>query len=490
MHKLFSLPFIGACLVSSFVLSCVSSRTAEENKARAPQALGQITDEEQIRFENSFKATMSATGNTLEEQENTRVRQVEQYFQRQLTYFQLGQGLVSSFDENLEILYQQKVKHLDTEQSSVELDKNRVQLHLAWQLSEGNLHETQYIYERLLSEAHNSSSPLQASAQKALGKINQFFDATWKQGDQWAALSLGQDFESINQKFIQQKPDAKLPKFRNLFQLNGQERDAAYKHHLKNFKKSWRKNLDKDLIERLEARWKEHLSRAPERNTQSDTLYPDSGPNGNITGSHFSPGVWAITLDDGPHPAYTEGMIEAIQSAGLRATFFWLSQNLKLYPALIEKAKEVGFRRGSHYYTHANLPTLQEAGLVHEIDDAGDVFTAKVGERASFFRCPYGACGSNGSRIRQKIAARNMMHVFWNVDSLDWQDKNPASIFARVKKQMEVNGHGIILFHDIHPQSVEAMKLVVAYINSKPDLKTYTMDEIMKLETGADYHSP
>ena len=42
----------------------------------------------------------------------------------------------------------------------------------------------------------------------------------------------------------------------------------------------------------------------------------------------------------------------------------------------------------------------------------------------------------------------------------------------------------------IPAQSVEAMKLVVAYIKSKPELKTYTMDEIMKLETGEDYHSP
>ncbi len=54
-----------------------------------------------------------------------------------------------------------------------------------------------------------------------------------------------------------------------------------------------------------------------------------------------------------------------------------------------------------------------------------------------------------------------MIHVFWNVDSLDWQDKDPASILARVKKLMAAEKRGIILMHDIHPQTVEAVKLLL-----------------------------
>ena len=56
-----------------------------------------------------------------------------------------------------------------------------------------------------------------------------------------------------------------------------------------------------------------------------------------------------------------------------------------------------------------------------------------------------------------------MIHVFWNVDSLDWKDKNPETILARVKKAMAAEKKGIILFHDIHPQSVEASKLVLKW---------------------------
>src|SRR5205085_756881 len=111
-----------------------------------------------------------------------------------------------------------------------------------------------------------------------------------------------------------------------------------------------------------------------DRAPQTDTLYPDAGGAGNITGNRFNPGVWALTLDDGPHPTHTQGMISAIQGVGLHATFFWLSKNIQAYPTLVQRAAEAGFRRGSHSFSHANLPTLNDAGLKHEIDEAGDVF--------------------------------------------------------------------------------------------------------------------
>jgi peptidoglycan/xylan/chitin deacetylase (PgdA/CDA1 family) len=174
----------------------------------------------------------------------------------------------------------------------------------------------------------------------------------------------------------------------------------------------------------------------------------------------------------------------------MKGHFFWLSQNMKLYPELIQSAENAGFRRSSHSFTHANLPKLSEAGLTHEIDDAADVFEELVGQRPTFFRCPYGACAGNGSRIRQHIANQKMIHVAWNVDSLDWQDKNPYTIFERVKKQMEIQGRGIVLFHDIHPQSVEALKMVMAYIKNKKDWQVVTLDEAVKAETGRDYPSP
>ncbi|MBL7669830.1 MAG: polysaccharide deacetylase family protein [Bdellovibrionaceae bacterium] len=208
-----------------------------------------------------------------------------------------------------------------------------------------------------------------------------------------------------------------------------------------------------------------------------------------MTGNRFDKGFWAITLDDGPHATHTAGMINTIQGAGMKATFFWLSQNLTKYPSLVSQAGMADFDRASHSFTHANLPKLGPVGLKHEIDDAVHAFTKEVGSPPTFFRCPYGACGGNNSQIRTMIANKNMMHVFWNVDSLDWQDQNPQTIFERTKKQIDILGRGIILLHDIHPQSVEAMKLIVPYLK-KIKAQVKTLSEMMLIETGKVYPSP
>jgi peptidoglycan/xylan/chitin deacetylase (PgdA/CDA1 family) len=140
---------------------------------------------------------------------------------------------------------------------------------------------------------------------------------------------------------------------------------------------------------------------------------------------------------------------------------------------------------------------LNQADLNHEIIDAYNGFADVVGEPPTLFRCPYGACGGANSKIRQMIADKHMMHVFWNVDSLDWQDLDPNSILARVQKQMETLGRGIVLFHDIHPQSVKAVQLLVNWLHTeKTTWKLLTIEDMIRHETAdskspsKNYHSP
>jgi len=73
-----------------------------------------------------------------------------------------------------------------------------------------------------------------------------------------------------------------------------------------------------------------------------------------------------------------------------------------------------------------------------------------------------------------------MLHVFWNVDTLDWQDKNPQSIFNRAVKQMSgtKNNAGVILFHDIHRQTVTASALLMDHLK-KTNAKVCTVQGII-----------
>jgi len=60
------------------------------------------------------------------------------------------------------------------------------------------------------------------------------------------------------------------------------------------------------------------------------------------------------------------------------------------------------------------------------------------------------------------LVEKHFYHVMWNIDSLDWNDHSPATIEDRVFDQLTTEGrHGIILMHDIHPQTIEAIKTIL-----------------------------
>lgn len=203
------------------------------------------------------------------------------------------------------------------------------------------------------------------------------------------------------------------------------------------------------------------------RGTSSDVIYPAAGPNGNITGRSFPANTWSLTYDDGPAKT-TDQVLTNLVERKIPATFFVLAKQVEAYPTMAKKLKDAGMDMASHSYTHAQLTKVGPIQLEKEIGTSKKVIEEKLGTTVKLFRLPYGA-GVSVSTVRAKIAAHNMVHVFWTVDTLDWQDKNPQSILARTLKQMNASAKnsGIVLFHDIHPQSVVASTLLMDHFNKQ-----------------------
>lgn len=201
----------------------------------------------------------------------------------------------------------------------------------------------------------------------------------------------------------------------------------------------------------------------------------------NHTGRSFKAGDWALTYDDGPRTSTTNQILNILEDKGWHATFFWQAKNALAQEnrSVIGKAKKLGMSLASHSYTHADLGK-SSSNLQKEIVDAKRVLESIYGTQVNFFRLPYGS-GTRSSRVKNVITSLNMEHFFWNVDSLDWQDPSPRSIYNRIVKQMKVQGRGIILVHDIHQKTVEVTKLMAK--NLKNDVGGI---RIIKLEDGAD----
>ncbi len=236
-------------------------------------------------------------------------------------------------------------------------------------------------------------------------------------------------------------------------------------------------------------------------------IYPDEDPSrngpGNIFGTNFPMGVWALTFDDGPISPRTSEVLKNLSHHKMQATFFVLSQQISredckgisprimkdrpqtVYPALarLELSDKHAVESHSYYHSQSSKATSEE--LKCEIVVAADKLGEVVGPRPEFFRLPYGE-GVSVRRVRKVIADAGMVHVYWSVDTLDWNDKDPDSIFRRTITQMK-SGKGIILFHDVHAQSVIASEKVMAYLKDPANrLRAVTIPDIVRELNGVE----
>ena len=216
-----------------------------------------------------------------------------------------------------------------------------------------------------------------------------------------------------------------------------------------------------DLSEEIEDQAAQIEEEANERIPQSVIKFaPGVGRSGSLVGTEFPANTWAITFDDGPHATRTLAVLKTLKEYNVPGAFFEMANAVRALPSISKQVIAEHHVIANHTIDHPQLTKLSRAGIEKQIITTSDVIEKTVGVRPTFMRCPYGA-GLNNPTIRDVIAKENMIHVFWNVDTLDWQDKNPTSILNRAMKQMIANKKGIVLFHDIHAQSVQAIALLL-----------------------------
>jgi peptidoglycan/xylan/chitin deacetylase (PgdA/CDA1 family)/uncharacterized caspase-like protein len=192
------------------------------------------------------------------------------------------------------------------------------------------------------------------------------------------------------------------------------------------------------------------------------------GAGREIFGNDFAPKTVALTFDDGPHPKYTEQVLALLRKYGLRACFFELGVNLGTVDGsdvklnrtaeIAKKVLEAGHVIANHSYSHPVLPKLPEAARDSEIDRTTLLLEKVAGHKPDLFRAPYGA---RNKEILDRVTSEGLRSMMWTIDSLDWADPIPESIAMRVLHALTQKQKGIILFHDIHKQSVAALPSVI-----------------------------
>lgn len=178
----------------------------------------------------------------------------------------------------------------------------------------------------------------------------------------------------------------------------------------------------------------------------------------------------AITFDDGPHPQYTEQLLDGLKERGVKATFFVTGEHAELHPDIIERMNEEGHLIGNHTYSHIQLNTGNRDEFKKQLIRTNEIISEITGKEVLYVRPPYGTWDK---KFETEL---NMFPVLWTVDPRDWCSDNATCIADKVVAKAGEND--IILLHDYYETSVTAALKIVDKLQEE-GYEFVTVEEIL-----------
>ncbi len=187
----------------------------------------------------------------------------------------------------------------------------------------------------------------------------------------------------------------------------------------------------------------------------------------------------ALTFDDGPHPYYTEQILDILDEYGIKATFFVVGENVQLYPELVKREIEAGHEVGNHTYSHPHMRNLSEKALSEELQKTEQVLEELCDYRPRLFRPPEGFCCN---AVQNCAKTMSYQLLLWDIDTTDWAH-NPADNIVKLVLGNAKSGD-IILCHDYVTKpspTPEALRRFIPKLKAK-GFEFVTISELMESE--------
>lgn len=184
----------------------------------------------------------------------------------------------------------------------------------------------------------------------------------------------------------------------------------------------------------------------------------------------------ALTFDDGPGPD-TERLLDMLAKAKAKATFFVIGLNAAQYPDVLLREAEDGHEIGNHTQKHLQLTAESDKAVDRELHGTNRIIKSVLGFSPLLFRPPYGA---TDKRIERHAREDGMAVILWSVDTNDWEQRDSSVVARRAIKGLHRGS--IILMHDIHPTTVNAVPRILEAAKRKGLTLASVSDVLAALE--------
>lgn len=178
----------------------------------------------------------------------------------------------------------------------------------------------------------------------------------------------------------------------------------------------------------------------------------------------------ALTFDDGPSPEHTPRVLDLLDEAGVKATFFVIGKKAEAHPELIREIVARGYALGVHGHAHARIFSLRSSRVIEQdLRRAVEALERITGERPTLIRPPIGHTSPPMARV---IRALGLEVVGWSARGLDGlRGARPERVAARVIPGLRDGA--IVLLHDaaerddFTPASLAALPRILAAMHAR-----------------------
>jgi peptidoglycan-N-acetylglucosamine deacetylase len=214
---------------------------------------------------------------------------------------------------------------------------------------------------------------------------------------------------------------------------------------------------------------------------------PKTGTETRITFNsvHVDGPYIAMTFDDGPSATLTPKLLDLLAAHHIKATFFVIGENVAEHPEIVARAAREGHEIANHSWSHPNLAKLSDESVRRQLWRTDDAIKNATGKRPALLRPPYGSVTEREKRwIHDEFGYQI---VLWDVDPYDWKRPGPAVVRHRILQ--ETRPGSIVLSHDIHPGTIEAMPSTFEALEAK-GFKFVTVSELIRAAAAQPSPTP
>lgn len=147
-----------------------------------------------------------------------------------------------------------------------------------------------------------------------------------------------------------------------------------------------------------------------------------------------------LTFDDGPHPSITTFVLDQLNTANAKATFFCIGKNVAEHQDVYNRIVKEGHTTGNHTHNHYNGWKHNTKDYLSNITKAAEHINSKL------YRPPYGRIKKN--QITQLQTSSSPYDIYmWDVLSADFDIKtSPQKCLNNVLNHIRPGS--IVVFHD------------------------------------------